>query len=151
MDETGEVDPRSAFNVAFNGLDILGFGTEVDPRTGETVPNNIYNLMGKMVDMFTGKEPYNDALMDSMTDKMESVREVMFLNVTDLGNRDNYLSSTIDRLDNESTILTETRSKLEGVDDAAESIRLSTYQYSWLATLKMGAKLLPQSLMDYIS
>lgn len=151
VDETGEVDPRSAFNVAFNGLDILGFGTEVDPRTGKTVPNNIYNLMGKMVDMFSGKEPYDEALMDSMTDKLESVREVMFLNVTDLGNRDNYLSSTIDRLDNESTILTETRSKLEGVDDKAEAIRLSTYQYSWLATLKMGAKLLPQSLMDYIS
>lgn len=160
FDAGGEVDPRSAFKVSFNGLDVLGYGKkEYTLEDGSTVdiPNNIYNLMGDIVDMFKGEKEdgtpvaYNAEVMSIMVEKLETERENMFLNITDLGNRDNFLERTVERLESDEQILTDTRSELEGVDDAAESIRLSMYQYSWLATLKMGAKLLPQSLMDYLN
>jgi flagellar hook-associated protein 3 FlgL len=160
FDGGGEVDERSAFLVSFNGLDILGYGTEtytLADGTTQDIPNNIYNLMEDIVDMFRGEDgqgnpvTYNEEIMGTMLDKLEKERENMFLNITDLGNRDNFLERTVNHLESDEEILTGTRSELEGVDDAGESIRLSMYQYSWLATLKMGAKLLPQSLMDYLN
>lgn len=153
-DEGGEIDPRSAFKVSFNGLDILGYGVEQktlsDGVTTFDVPNNVYNLMDDIVNMLNDPTTYDDEKMKIMVDKLETVRETMFLNITDLGNRDNFLERTVEHLESDEAILTETRSDLEGVDDAGESIRLSMYEYSWLATLRMGARLLPQSLMDYL-
>ncbi|MCI8622806.1 MAG: hypothetical protein HFG26_04005 [Provencibacterium sp.] len=150
----GQIDPRSAFKVSFNGLDVLGFGYEtVTLEDGSThdIPNNVYNLMDKIGDMFSGDEPYNDELMGVMVDKLEKERESMFLSITEIGNRDRFLDTVVERLDSDELVLTETRSDLEGVKDTEEAIRMSMYEYSWLATLRMGAKLLPQSLMDYLN
>lgn len=150
----GKVDSRTAFKISFDGLDIMGYGTEtVTKKDGTTfeVSNNIINLISDVERMFANPAEYDDEKMQACLSKIEETRQNMMLSVTDLDTRAQYLDTISDKVTQDIASLTGIRSEIEGVNDSEEIMKYKMYEYTWLATLKMGAKLLPQSLMDYLS
>ena len=150
----GKVDSRTAFKISFDGLDIMGYGTEtVTAKDGSTfeVSNNIINLLSDVQRMLSDPAEYDAEKMAASIDKLEDNRQNMMLCVTDLDSRAQYLETISSKVAQDIASLTGIRSELEGVNDSEEIMKYKMYEYTWLATLKMGAKLLPQSLMDYLS
>lgn len=148
-----EVDPRTAFKLSFDGLEILGCGTtdyKLDTTTYE-LPNNLYSLLDQAEKMLRDPEKYKDHEIGAICDYLEGSRQEFYMSVMDIGNRTNFLDEQLSSLESEEVNLSEVRKNLEGTDDYRESMNVKMFEYTWLATLRMGDKILPQSLMDFIS
>lgn len=135
----GEIDERTAYKYSFSGLDMIGHGQD-----------NLFSNITKMEKMLTGEEPYDGEAFSELSKKVESGRKDLMLEITELGNRQNYLEGAATRLEGTIENLTKIRGELEGTDDAAEITKLNMYRYSWMATLQMGSDILPKSLLDYL-
>lgn len=148
-----EVDPRTAFKISFDGLEILGAGMadfKLDDTTYK-LPNNLYSLLDRAEEMLRDPEKYKDHEIGAIGDYLEGARQNFYMSVMDIGNRTNFLDSQLSALESEEVNLLEARKNLEGTDDYRESMNVKMFEYTWLATLRMGDKILPQSLMDFIS
>lgn len=148
-----EVDPRTAFKLSFDGLEILGCGMtdyKLDTTTYE-LPNNLYSLLDRAEEMLRDPEKYKDHEIGAICDYLEGSRQEFYMSVMDIGNRTNFLDEQLSSLESEEVNLSEARKNLEGTDDYRESMNVKMFEYTWLATLRMGDKILPQSLMDFIS
>lgn len=148
-----EVDPRTAFKLSFDGLEILGSGMtdfKLDDTT-YSLPNNLYSLLDRAEEMLRDPEKYKDHEIGAIGDYLEGARQNFCMSVMDIGNRTNFLDSQLSALESEEVNLLEARKNLEGTDDYRESMNVKMFEYTWLATLRMGDKILPQSLMDFIS
>ncbi len=75
----------------------------------------------------------------------------MRLSRLDLDTRAGFLNQLETRLESDITTLTESESNLVSADPAEEAIKLKESEYTWMAVLQLGAKLLPTSLLDFLS
>lgn len=147
----GEVDPRTAFLTSFSGIEILGFGVDAD---GE--PNNVFEIIAKMEDTLrnppggAGTQPDTE-LLGKLNDKLKKRTEEYMINVTELGNRQNFLEKMKDRLKDDETHLLEMQNLYETVKPEEAVIEMESYRSAYQAVLKMGAQILPLSLMDYLN
>ena len=82
-----------------------------------------------------------------MNDKLDD----LVLVISDIGVRTSYLENNADKLVDDEYVLTEIQSNLEKIKDTDELVNYKSLEYSWLLTLQYGGKMLPQSLMDYVS
>ncbi|MEM1485297.1 flagellar hook-associated protein FlgL [Oscillospiraceae bacterium PP1C4] len=141
-----KVDPKSAFKTSFSGMDILGVGTET--KNGITTSNNLYNLLGDIADALSPN--FDRAKLDAYSTKLTKQTDALMLNITDIGTRATFLEKSAERIENDIENLTEMRSKLEAVSDTAESMNMKMFDYSWKATLQIGSRVIPTSLMDFL-
>lgn len=81
---------------------------------------------------------------DELTDDMRLSR-------LDLDTRAGFLNQLETRLESDITTLTESESNLVSADPSEEAIKLKESEYTWMAVLQLGAKLLPTSLLDFLS
>ncbi|MBE6906512.1 MAG: flagellar hook-associated protein 3 [Ruminococcaceae bacterium] len=140
------VDPRSAFKVSFSGLDIFGCGT--DSETG--LPNNVFSLLSNAVDTMNS-QPMDSDQLSQISDFLKTKTQKVLLSITDIGTKTNFLDNSANRLENDILNLTTAQQTLEITDDTSETIQWKMYDYAYKATLQMGSKVLPLSLMDFIS
>lgn len=138
----GNVDPNTAHLDTYSGVECFGYGVNEDG-----VPNNVYSLLGRMVDTLnnndmTGLEKTLNAVDDSL--------EFLLTTVTEVGTRATILDDASARLGNEYENLLSTQNKLEFIDLSQEIIHNKNYEMSWMVTLQLGSKILPQSIFDFI-
>lgn len=146
--EDGRPDPRTAFKVSFSGIEIMGFGAEASGELhGTSVSSNVYDLLTQLE---TAVSNYDIDKMDDMHKQLVNLNDKMRMSRTDLGTRYNFLERTEDRLKNDIDNLSEMESNLVSADPAEEAINMKMYEYVWLATLQLGSKILPTSLLDFI-
>lgn len=139
----GKVDPKSAFKTSFSGLDIFGAGTDANGNSG-----NLYNLLS---DIETSLKNYGDGeQVKDLSTKLTEQTDMLMTNITDIGTRSAFLAKTTERIENDIEKLTELGVKLEVTDDPKETVSMKMYDYAWKATLQLGAKIIPLSLMDFI-
>lgn len=139
------VDPNTAYQISFSGLDILGCGLSEDGG----LPNNLVELLDQASKALVA-DPYDkDAANDMFGHLIERTKDTV-ISITDIGTRSNFLEQSNERLTNDIDNMTILDNKLEYIDDATESMHMQMFQYTWLATLSFGGKVLPQSLMDYL-
>lgn len=153
VDMNGNVDPRTGFKVSFDGFEIFGNGmSAVKGKGADTynLPNNYYNLVGEIAEMFEDPALYDPDKASAILDHLETRRTEFSLQVTQVDSRAEYLETTMTRLENEYDNLTKSRSGLEGINDYEAVMQAKMFEYCWYATLKMGSKVLPQSLMDFV-
>lgn len=150
----GAVNPKTAFKVSVDGLDILGRGTSelsYEDITGsdkkETVSNNLYDMMTEMQKAIENSDIDKLALL---TNHFKKQSEEVITGASELGVRSKYLETTISRLEVENTSLQKMQLDTEGVDDATEITKFKGYQNSWNLVLQFGGNVVPKSLMDYI-
>lgn len=146
---TGDkVDPATAFETSFSGLEILGFG-----KNDEGNPKNVIALLGKMADVFSPKPPaqFKREDADNCANLLKEQTDFVVINMTEIGTRCNFLEKTTERIESDVINLQSLQKKLENINDAEETMNMKMNEYVWMATLKMGSKIIPVSLMDFIN
>ncbi|MCI8649706.1 MAG: hypothetical protein HFG20_06285 [Anaerotruncus sp.] len=151
IDGNINVDMRSAFQTNFNGLLVFGYGAPVGgEQHGNTVPNNAYDVLTELEEEFK-KADFDHNKVDDLWDKLVSLNDKMRLSSrTELDTRAEFLNRSKDRLDKDIDTLEETETKLISADPYEEAINLKNSEYTWMAVLQLGSKLLPSSLLDFM-
>ena len=149
------VDTRTAFQVSFSGLTLTGFAgyDKVTPvfgkQHGTEVASNVYDLLTQIEGALT---PVMDkAGLDDMFTQLVNLTDQVGMVRTDLGNRMEYLEQTEDRLQDDINDMTTLETDLISSDPAQEAIKMKECEYVWLAVMQLGSKILPASLLDFMS
>lgn len=149
------VDTRTAFQVSFSGLTIMGCGELNNPdfvigNKGTKVPTNIYDTLTKVSEVLSTEPPDENALDDLFT-QVVNLTDQMGMTRTDLGTRMQFLEKTQERLEDDIDNMTELETKLISSDPAEEAMKMKECEYVWLAVMQLGSKVLPASLLDFMS
>ena len=138
----GEVDPNTAFQDTYSGVDSFGFGVNADG-----MPRNAYSLLGRMVENLRANNLEGlGKTLNAIPDAMDFVLTA----VTEIGARGVTLQDSKSRLEGEYINLIEIQNDLEGVDYSEEIIHNKSFEMSWMVTLQLGSKILPQTIFDFI-
>lgn len=153
---TGDMtaDPRTAFQISFSGLTLTGFAgydkvTPVIGDRGTEVAGNIYDLLTQIEGALHPN--FDKAGLDDMFTQLVNLTDQVGMTRTDLGNRMEYLELTESRLEDDITDMTELETDLISSDPAQEAIKMKECEYVWLAVMQLGSKVLPTSLLDFMS
>jgi len=145
LDENGNVDSSSAFDVSLAGINIVGYGVDED---GDS--KNVIDLANQMVDLLNADTFDSDAygeLMNKFNDLTTNVSN----SVTDLGIRSEFLTTTETRMENLSLSLQTQLENVEGIDLEAAYTEYSACDDAYTAALKVGTTLLTASFIDFMS
>ena len=159
INNSSEADPRTAYQVSFSGLAIMGCagisydgetfpGDIIGDKNGTVVSGNLYDLLGQIEEALLKND--QGSLDDCFTQLVTLTDEVGMVR-TDLGNRMEYLELTETRLDEDIYNMTTLETDLVSSDPAEEAIKMKECEYVWLALMQLGSKVLPASLLDFIS
>ncbi|MDR0469256.1 MAG: hypothetical protein LBH09_04715 [Peptococcaceae bacterium] len=138
-----DIVPDTAFKVSYSGPEVFGYGKDDDG-----VSNNIYNVLyevQKAIDNYDLKE------VEKWDTKLASLLEIFRRNLTDIGVKTNFLLDNVKRLEDTVDRYTAKIDDLMGVDDAEEATHQMMNDYVLKAVLQMGSRVIPLSLMDFIS
>lgn len=144
----GELDPNTAFEYSFSGLDIIGFGVN---EKGES--NNIIALLGEITNAIAANgdgEVYDKEKVGSLLDQFNTQFAFVDQNVTDMGTRTSFLTSTTNRYEDDIVNMKALHKRLFEIDEATEITNQKMYEFSWNAILNIGSKVIPASLMDFV-
>ena len=148
---TGKLIETSAFNIALNGINFLGYGLDED---GD--PRNIYSLVQRMKEIaesVTSGTDWDTETYDKFYGLVQKFEDAVSNYQTEFVNLDASTSKLTGQqellVDNFDT-LQEQYSDIEDVDmvDAITSFIWAEYCYN--AALKVGNSILSESLMDYL-
>lgn len=142
-----QADPRTAFQVSFSGLDILGFGTAAG-EGGETLPGDVYDLITELENALTTGQ--DAGKLDALHGQLVELTDRVGMARTDLGTRMSFLDRNAERLENDIDNMTERESNLVSAQPTDEAIKLKESEYVWMAVLQLGSKILPSSLLDFM-
>lgn len=140
----GEVDPNTAFKDTYSGVDNFGYGLN-----SKGLPKNAYSLLGDIVNSLRGGSAMIDRLSDGLDAIPESM-EYLLTSIADIGGRTITLENTLASRDFDYVNLAETQGRLEGIDISKEAIFNKSHEMSWMVTLQLGSKVLPQTIFDFI-
>lgn len=145
---SSNIDPTTAFETSFSGLEIIGFDKNADG-----VSMNVIDLLGEAANKLSPKPPevYDQEEAGKYLDLLKGQTDLVVSNMTDIGTRCNFLERTTDRIESDIFNLQTLSSRLENTNDAEETMNMKMYEYAWMATLKMGSKVIPMSLMDFLN
>lgn len=155
VDANGEVIDSTAFDSAIRGTDFIG-GTGFD---SDGDPKNIISLMLRTAEVFKGYDEdagtWSSAgnLDDAkrLIGKFQSAQETVSAQHTSLDTKAKYLDTNASQLESTYDALNSERQSIENVDEVEAILTLSWAQTSYNAALQVGANVVPQSLMDYLS
>lgn len=145
VDGSSSVTSGTAFSISFSGLDALGYGKDTDGNEA-----NLVNLLGKIADELEA-DNFDTAETSKLSKQFDSACAKLLNYVTGLGTKSNYLQTTLTRLEDNKSIITDKISSLESVDMAEAITNYSWSQYAYNAALKVGNSILSQSFIDYMS
>ncbi|MEG0898784.1 MAG: flagellar hook-associated protein FlgL [Oscillospiraceae bacterium] len=144
VDEHGNVDSSSAMSISTPGIRAMGNGVDAD---GD--PKNLYNLCMKIADVIESPN-YDNAKALSLVEKIKSAKDNVLLDVTNIGDRCNFIDFNIKRFENNILSLKDAQNMVESVDPAEVITEYQSQKYMYQTTLSMGTKLLQQSIFDFM-
>lgn len=137
------IDPSTGYKISYSGLDIVGFGVDADGHS-----NNLYNALN---DIEQALRNGDRDLAGDLNDKLIQQKKEFMANMTDLGAKTQFLETMETRLTNTMDDYTKRIDNLMGVVPGEEETTLMMNDYALKAVLQLGSKILPTSLMDYIT
>lgn len=144
MDNFDKVVSSSAFDMSLPGINAIGFG--VDEKG---MSNNIVVMAGKLADALEAETFDADQFRDLMN-KFDTLGTSLTNQVTELGVRSEFLTTTKDRLDSSEISIQAQMSSVEGVDMAEAITNYMWDQYAYNAALKVGTSILSSSFIDFM-
>lgn len=147
-DNNGDIIEDSAFNTAWSGLKILGFGGDISK--GEP-SKNVVTLMGQISAALRDPGFQDNEKFRELTDQYKICSDNVIDNLTQLGVKSQYLETTKNRLESDSDSLAEKIVSLENVDMAEAITDYSWQQYAYNAALKVGTSILSPSFIDFMN
>lgn len=144
MDAAGNIDPASAFNTALPGINVAGFGKKADGTT-----KNMVLLAGEIADALE-EEPFDQDKFENLLNTFDDGRSQVLEQVTVLGTKSQFLSSTKERLETDKINLTTQLDNVVNIDMADAITQYSWAQYAYNAALKVGTNILSPSFIDFM-
>lgn len=139
---TGNLNANNAYDIAYPGNELLGSGVDENGIT-----NNFYNLIGEIARKFETNDLTN---IKQYTDKFKEKMDNIVVQYADIGQRTNFVEFVNSKVENDEDNAIMKQEKLE-VADLTQVITDYMYQkYSYDASLQIGAKILSNSLLDYL-
>jgi flagellar hook-associated protein 3 FlgL len=138
-----DISEGTTVNTAYSGVSLLGSGTD-----GSGLPNNVYSLIGEIATAMENNDMTN---MDAYTSKVTGLQESVTVQHAEIGAQCQFIEFFSDRLTATKTNLTERQTGLEGIDSAQAILNYNQASSAYDATLAMGAKIIPQTLLNYLS
>lgn len=143
VDPNNTVDPSSAFNMSLPGINLVGYG-----KDGED-PKNMVLLAGKIADLLE-EEDFNREKYTELLDKFEAGRNSVLEQVTSLGTKTEFLTTTKERLQTNEISLATQIDHVVNVDMPEAIMNFSWAQYAYNASLKVGTTILSPSFIDFM-
>ncbi|GLB27932.1 flagellar hook-associated protein FlgL [Lacrimispora xylanolytica] len=144
LDENNKVVPSSAFNMSLPGINAVGYGKDSDG-----ISNNVIVLTGQMADLLSA-ETFDAQAYQKLSAKFEDVSSGILNQITELGVKSEFLTTTKDRLENTDISLQEQMENVEGIDMAKAITDYMWNQYAYNAALKVGTSILSPSFIDFM-
>lgn len=144
-DATGKVANSSGFNISLPGINVVGYGTDANGTS-----KNIIDLAGQIADVLD-REDFDLDEYQKLLSAFDDARGVLSDNLTTLGTRTNFLTTTKSRLEDQQLNLTEQYNNVVNVDMAEAITEFSWAQYAYNAALKIGTNILTPSFIDFMS
>jgi flagellar hook-associated protein 3 FlgL len=138
-----EVNPDTAFKISYSGPEVFGWGVDADG-----VSNNIYNVLAEIE---KNVRTYDLEELEKYDTKLASLTDSFRSNLTNIGSKTNYLDSSIASFELSVDGYTEKIHDLMATKDAEEATNQMMNDYVLKAVLQMGSRVLPLSLMDFLS
>jgi len=152
QEEGGELVESSAFNVALQGINYLGYGVDED---GD--PKNVVSIMKRMGDILLNCDGVTGEFAKGereefyrLAQKFEDAAAFLSDKHVELDAEASFLQSNQEQLESLSYTLNEQITSIEDVDLAEAITAFSWAQYCYNAALQAGNSILSQSLMDYL-
>lgn len=140
-----DIDSKTALKISTSGIDVLGFGrTEIN---GTEMPNNIYSLLDKIAADLRSND--TTLLGDDLT-HLQNKSKALLINITDIGNREAFLSRSADKIETDILNLKKTQNALEGIKLEEEITTNKSFEMAWMVTLQLGSKIIPPSIFDFM-
>lgn len=137
------INDNSAFDISYPGVDLLGYGVDSDG-----ISNNLYNIVGDLVDMFKNN---NMANIDKYAKKFEDKMSEILVQYADIGQKSNFVGFIDKRLKVDEENALKKQDSLESADLAEALMNVEYQKLAYNAALKIGANILQSSLLDYLS
>ena len=144
MDDFDQVVSSSAFNMSLPGINAIGYGVD-----DKGMSNNIVVLAGKLADSLEAETFDADQFRDLMN-KFDTLGASLTNQITELGVKSEFLTTTKDRLDNSEISIQAQMSSVEGVDMAEAITNYMWDQYAYNSALKVGTSILSSSFIDFM-
>lgn len=149
---TGEVDRNTVFNYSFPGISFIGNGTSSTAIAGETVSNNLYDLIGRIATEFEKDDgDYSFDKVDNLYGFFKENSSKTYQATTEIGAKTKYLEFMTSRYETQNFNLQERQTSVEGVDAAYTYITFQSQKVAYQAALQMGQSVVQQSVFDYMS
>lgn len=145
LDDANTVVPSSAFNMSLPGINAVGYGKDSDGMS-----NNAIVLAGQMADLLEA-DTFDSSAYQKLMSKFEDVGTGLLNQITELGVKTEFLTTTKDRLENADISLQEQMESVEGIDMAAAISDYMWNQYAYNAALKVGTSILSPSFIDFMN
>ena len=155
VDKDGNVIESTAFDSAISGIDFVGgYGLDED---GD--PKNIISIMLRAAELFQSYDEEgqkwanagDEELANRYLDKFGKAQSALSDQHTALDTEAKYLKTNQSQLESSFDSLNSELESIEKVDQVEAILALSWAQTSYNAAIQVGANVIPQSLMDYLS
>ncbi|GBG55732.1 flagellar hook-associated protein 3 [Sporomusaceae bacterium FL31] len=145
----------------------ITINVEGQDAIGESSANNLFDTIDKLLLGLNGESSYKTVEvttdptttvsiststldLDSVLTDLDHDLDRLLTARSDLGARMNYVNMTKDRLSTDYNTYTKLMSNNEDIDTAEVSMAVSTAEYVYEASLSVGAKVISNSLVDYL-
>ncbi len=142
FNDDGTVDNQTVMDISMNGAEQLGCGTDND---GD--PNNLIGLTFKAADAVRNNDM---GTARKLVDKINSAKSNVLIGITNIGNKEQTLDFSKERVEDDEISLKTSQQSVEGIDLTEEATNYKVAQMAYNATLSMGGKVIPNSIFDFI-
>lgn len=140
----GGIVPSSAFNSAYPGINLVGYG-----QTADGTSKNLIVLAGQMADLLEAKD-FDKAAYEKLWTQFSEGSNATRDQLAEIGTKTQLLASTEERLTNEKLNITAQYDSAVNIDSAEAIMNFSWAQYVYNASLKIGTSVLSPSLLDFM-
>lgn len=140
-----KIDSASAFDTSLPGIKLSGYGQDAAGN-----PKNMILLAGKIADVLE-EDTFDRGKFKELLDSFDEGRNNVLQEVTLLGTKTEFLTTTKDRLETNEINLASQYDDVVNVDMAGAITDFSWAQYAYNAALKVGTNILTPSFIDFMN
>ena len=140
-----DINGSTAFDMAFSGLSLLGYGTTGNPP----IPQNAIELVGQMADLLEAPSFDTDKFNQLSSQLMKTQSNTTDYNAQ-VGVKRNFLTATQERLKTDRLNIYTQLDSVANIEPTEAIMDYSYSQYAYNMVLKIGSSLLTNSFIDFM-
>lgn len=152
LDNKGELNKNSVFDIGIPGINILGYGKkDVTTEDGNTVKvnKNIFDTISSLCEELE-KDDVNIDTINAHVSQYVDQKSAVLQEVTKIGSKSQYIDFLKLRTEDYEINLTSKLKSVELVDQTEAIMDWKMQEFSYTAALQMGMKIIQPSFLDFM-